>query len=271
MMTQNIKYTHAIDLLSRLSEEGKNVFTIDDARTAINLNKRHLDNLLQSLVEKKWLERIEKGKYLIIPLEAGPGRKWSEEAFVVASHIVDPYAISYWSALNYWHFTEQISTTVFIETTKRKADKTILGVPFKFVFLQKRKLFGLTDIWFDNKKVQITDREKTIVDCLDHPEYCGGIIEAVKGLVNGIEAGISLKTLTDYAEQLSNLAVLKRLGYLSEIFNLPVPDYVDKWQEQKSSGYSLIDPSGRKTGKYYSRWNLRLNVSESELTSWREH
>ena len=270
-MTQNIKYTHAINLLSRLSEQGKNVFTIEDARAAININKRHLDNLLQSLVEKKWLERIEKGKYLIIPLEAGPGRKWSEEAFVVASHLVDPYAISYWSALNYWHYTEQISTTVFIETTKRKTDKVILGVPFKFVFLQKRKLFGLTDIWFDNKKVQITDKEKTIIDCLDHPEHCGGIIEAAKGLFNSIEAGINLETITDYAERLNNSAVFKRLGYLSEIFNLPVQNYANKWQEQISSGYSLLDPAGEKTGRYYSRWNLRLNVSETALTSWRGH
>lgn len=271
METQNIRYTHAINLLSRLSEQGKNVFSIEDARDVLHINKRHLDNLLQSLVEKKWLERIEKGKYLIIPLEAGPGRKWSEEAFVVASHLVDPYAVSFWSALNYWQFTEQISTTVFIETTKRKTDKMILGVPFKFVFLQKRKLFGLTDIWFDNKKVKITDKEKTIIDCLDHPKYCGGIIEAAKGLANGIETGIELKTLTDYAKRLNNSAVLKRLGYLSEILDLPVKDYNKKWSKQMGSGYSLLDPTGEKTGRYNSKWNLRLNVSEEALTNWRGH
>lgn len=271
MMTTNIKYTHAISLLSRLGEQEKTVFTIEDARAAININKRHLDNLLQSLTEKKWLERLEKGKYMIIPLEAGPDRKWSEEAFVVASHLVEPHAVSYWSALNYWGFTEQISTTVFVQTTKRKKDKAILGVPFKFVFLQARKLFGLTDIWFGSKKVQITDKEKTIIDCLDRPEYCGGIIEAAKGLANGLEAGINLETLTAYAERLNNSAVLKRLGYLSEIFDLPVQDYAVRWQTQLSAGYSLLDPSGVKTGKYYSKWNLQLNVSKDELTNWREH
>lgn len=272
MMTQNIKYTHAITLLSRLSEQGKNVFTIEEARNALNLNKRHLDNVLQSLVEKKWLERIEKGKYLIIPLEAGPERKWSEEAFVIASHLVDPYAISYWSALNYWQFTEQISATIFIETSKRKRDKSVLNVPFRFIALNERKFFGLTNIWFGDKQVQITDKEKTIVDCLDHPEYCGGMIEAAKGLVNGIESGINLETLTNYVERLNNSTVFKRLGYLAEIFDLPVQDFSEIWHNKIGAGYSLLDPGiGVAQSRYYSKWNLRLNVSEQELTNWREH
>ena len=268
-MTDSIRHSHAITLLTQLSEQGKNIFTIEDAGNAISINKRHLDNLLQALVEKKWLERIEKGKYLIIPLEAGPGRQWSEEAFVIASHLIDPYAISYWSALNYWQFTEQIPATVFVQSTKRKPDKEVLGVPFKFVCLPDKKFFGLTTIWLGEKKVQITDKEKTVIDCLDHPKHCGGIIETAKGLVNGIEAGIDLESLTNYATQMNNSVVIKRLGYLAELFQLPVQDFANRWGENIGAGYSLLEPSGSKTGRHYSRWNLQINVSEDELTSWR--
>ncbi len=186
---------------------------------------------------------------------------------MVASHLIDPCAISYWSALNYWQFTEQIPTTVFVQSTKRKLDKEVLGVPFKFVCIPDKKFFGLTTIWLGEKKVQITDKEKTVIDCLDRPKYCGGIIETAKSLVHGIEAGIDLEILTNYATQMNNSVVIKRLGYLAELFQLPVQGFADRWGENIGAGYSLLEPSGNKTGRHYSRWNLQINVSEDELTS----
>ncbi len=39
------------------------------------------------LVDKGWLERLAKGKYLIVPLEAGPDRTWTEDAHVIAGHL----------------------------------------------------------------------------------------------------------------------------------------------------------------------------------------
>jgi predicted transcriptional regulator of viral defense system len=64
-------------------------------------------------------ERIEKGKYLTIPLGAKKGGYTINE-FVIGSQLVKPAVIAYWSALNYHWFTEQIPNTVFIQTTARK-------------------------------------------------------------------------------------------------------------------------------------------------------
>jgi len=261
------------NILSTLSGSDHKIFSFDDVFDLLKTSRNATGKFLSVLVSKGWLRPIEKGKYLIVPLEAGPERKWSEEAFVVASYLIDPYAVSYWSALNYWGFTEQIPQTVFVASTKRrfKPETEALGIPFKFVVLPEKKFFGFTNIWFGSRKIQITDKERTIIDCLDHPEYCGGIIEAAKGLVNGIEAGIDLETLTTYTERLNNSTIFKRLGYLSEIFNLPVQDFSKAWRERIGAGYSLVDPTGDKVGRYYSKWNLRLNVSVDELTNWREY
>jgi len=52
------------------------------------------------LLERKgWIARIERGKYLVIPLEAGTDRKWSEDSYLIATELVQPAAISYWSAI----------------------------------------------------------------------------------------------------------------------------------------------------------------------------
>lgn len=269
---KNLNQREAI-ILSTLSGSDRKIFSFDDVFDLLKTSRNGTAKFLSVLVSKGWLRPVERGKYLIIPLEAGPRRKWSEEAFVVASHLIDPYAVSFWSALNYWGFTEQIPQTVFVSSTKRrfKPETEALGVSFKFVVLPEKKFFGFTNIWFGSNQVQITDKERTIIDCLNRPEYCGGIIEAAKGLVNGLEAGINLETLTAYAERLNNSTIFKRLGYLSEIFNLPIQDFSEKWRGRIGAGYSLIDPTGNQVGKYYSKWNLRLNISVDELTNWREH
>ena len=274
-MAQNIRSLSKSEtkLLAILSAEGKNVFAYDDVKRILAGERSRVKQAIYILTEKGWIKNLERGKYLIVPLEGIAQGAWSEEAFVIASHLVDPYVISYWSALNYYGYTEQIPRTVFISTTRRKfkAETEILGIPYKFVTLKPHKFFGSTIVWFGNKKVAITGKEKTIVDCLDHSEYCGGITEIAKGLANALDDKIDFEKLTMYAKKMENKTIFKRLGYLSEVLKLPVADYLEKWHELISPGYTFLDPLSSKTGKHNSKWNLRINVGEEDLTEWKVH
>lgn len=59
------------DLLAEITRQGKRFFTYEDAIKAYGSDNSRLWNLLSTLVKRGWLQRIEKGKYLILPLEAG--------------------------------------------------------------------------------------------------------------------------------------------------------------------------------------------------------
>ena len=210
---------------------------------------------------------------MIIPLEAGPEGLYTEHEFVIASFLVNPYALSYWSALNFHGLTEQIPRTVYISTTRRKGkrEEEVFGITYKFVVLKKYKFFGITKIWIDNKQINMTDEEKTIVDCLDHPEYCGGIIEAAKGLWEGRE-DLDPEKISQYTERMNNTAIFKRLGFLSELLEIPWrKTFLGEWKKRISEGYSLLDPTMPKKGKYNSRWKLRINIESHELVEWRVH
>lgn len=259
-------------LLCSAAEKGFSVLTTDDAREIMGEEKVLL--LLSRLSKKRWLKRLEKGKYLILPLSAGPKGLYSEDGFVLASSLVSPYAIAYWSALNFYGYTEQIPSTVFVATTKRKKELEIedLGLRFKFVTVVEKKFFGNKKRWIGDKQVIITDREKTIVDCLDHPEQCGGIVEATKGVWEGFtQEELDPDRLTEYASRMGNRTVFKRLGFLAEILELPVGDFLELWKEKISTGYTLLSPLGLDRGEYNTRWNLRVNVDQNELTEWRFH
>ena len=76
--------------------------------------------------------------------------------------------------------------------------------------------------------------------------------------------------IIEYGVKIGNSAVLKRLGYLLEVLQLAKKDFLNSLKLRIRPGFSLLDPSMRKKGPYNSRWNVRANLSEEELLSWKE-
>ena len=79
--------------LTTLAASGKQIFVTKDGYDLLGKSKATRDALAR-LVNKGWLERIEKGKYLIVPLEAGPDRTWDRGRHVIAGHLVSPAMVS---------------------------------------------------------------------------------------------------------------------------------------------------------------------------------
>ena len=251
------KRMRKIDLLNSLAKIG-NTFTFQDALKISNMSKKSLQKLLYRMQQSNAIERIEKGKYLIIPLGADKGRYTLHE-FVIGSMLTDPYCIAYWSALNYHGLTEQIPTTIFLQTNARKFKNSIkiFGVHYKIIKVKKEKMFGIKKEWIEENPVNITSKEKTIVDCLDKPQYCGGIIEVAKALKNN---KFDHAILISFAKEIGNSGVIRRLGYLGELLdikiNLPVVD---------TRNYLLLDPTMPRSGKNNARWRLIINLDEKIL------
>ncbi|RLF37111.1 MAG: hypothetical protein DRM99_01300 [Thermoplasmata archaeon] len=245
-----------INLLDELSK--KKAFTMEDAEQISHANKDVLKVILSRLEKKGWIERIEKGKYVIIPLGAEKG-KYTLHEFVLGSYLVDPCIISYWSALNYYGFTEQIPRTVFIQTTSRKKHQevTIFGIPYKIIRVKEEKIFGIEKAWFEDTKINLTNREKTIIDCLDKPQYAGGIIEVAKALRT---EEYDKKTLVKYAKKINNTGVIRRLGYICEFLQIPI-----HLPEIKTRNYLKLDPTLPKSNKLNAKWNLIINEDLGDL------
>lgn len=244
-------------LIDELSKKG-DTFTIDEAFEISDITRESLRVLLSRLEKNGWIERIEKGKYMIVPLGSEKG-EYTLDEFVLASALVEPYCVGYWSALNYHGLTEQIPTTVFVQTTSRKRcrEKKIFGVDFKIVKLKKEKFFGKETFWSGDEQVNITDKEKTIVDCLDKPKYCGGIVEVAKGIRSeDFDDG----KILDYIDRIGNTGVLRRFGYLCDLYGVDIDiPTVD------TRSYLKLDPTMPDKGDKSSKWRLIVNVDENEL------
>ncbi|MDP3564351.1 MAG: type IV toxin-antitoxin system AbiEi family antitoxin [Methanoregula sp.] len=240
-----------IEILKSMAKENR-VFSFDQLYQKTHIDKGMLRVILFRMEEKGFIERIDKGKYLIIPLGSEKG-KYTLHEFVIASYLVDPYAISYWSALHHYGLTEQIPTTVFVQTPARKSKSTmeIFGVNYQIVRVKEDKFFGIRKEWIEETSVSITDKEKTIIDCLDKPQYAGGIIEVAKALKS---SSLNHDRLTKYAIRLDNFAVIRRLGYLCEKMGVPI-----NLPPLRSKKYLLLDPTLPAEGRNDPKWRLVIN------------
>ncbi len=253
-------------VLAGLSAAGRSFFSLNDFATSTGWAKQRAAKLLHQLQQSGWVVRIARGKYLIVPLEAGPDSAWSEDSLLIASQLAEPAAVAYWSACHHWNWTEQIPRTVFIQTPQKKMHnvKNVLGVTYRFVRVGSTKFFGTVKRSVGQGHAVITDREKTLVDALDHPELCGGVGQVIEMLPGAAEA-VNWQRVDEYLKRLGSGAAYKRLGLLveglGEKVRIPVRTArVERWHSLLTGGYAPLEPRRPMTGLASARWRVRLNV-----------
>jgi predicted transcriptional regulator of viral defense system len=236
-------------------------FSLAFARQILGHTKQDpTPQFLERLQSKGWIRRIRRGRFAVVPLSSGENRSPQLHEFVVAMELASPAAIAYWSALNHHGMTEQLPRIVFVATDHpvRRRPGEVLGVSYRIVSLKPGKFFGITKDWIDENPFRVTDREKTIIDGLDLPQHVGGVGEIAKALISCWKV-LDEKKLGNYAARIGNSAVAKRLGFLMETLGLGDVEALRK-EAPLAPGFSPLDPTLPKHGKYNRRWGLLVNA-----------
>ena len=247
--------TQQLSFIKLLDEYEINIFTLKDIEKRINQSFKNSRVIIDKLVQKGLLIRLEKGKYC---------RHNFNDEWVISNYLAKDGVVAYWSALNRHGLTEQFPNTVFVQTTKEKKEKNIQSVRYKFIRVAKRKLTGYKLYGFGNNQYRMTDIEKTIVDCFDLPEYSGGYAELIRALNTAqLDAGLMVK----YCKVIDNIAATKRIAFLAEFLQKPNFDVFLKYAKKiVNEKYNLFDPIGLNAGEYVNHWKIRLNVSREEIS-----
>jgi predicted transcriptional regulator of viral defense system len=251
------------EFLSELSQRGDIIFTASQAREFWG-EPALTWQVLNRLQRKGWIQRLERGLYMIVPLAAGPERTWTEDPFVIAGHLIRPAAIAYWSALHYWNMTEHIPQVIFVQSTarKHKAQAFILGAAYRFVLITESRFFGVITQYRNGQPFPISDREKTLIDACHRPDLSGGIALVYQALRTCLHQ-LEWERLDDYLARFGSSAVYKRLGYLIDVGDLNIPEReerLERWRTMLKPGISPLEPGVGIAGPINSRWRLKVNV-----------
>jgi predicted transcriptional regulator of viral defense system len=135
-----------------------------------------------------------------------------------------------------------------------------------------KKVFGFESVDVLGQKVMMSDREKTALDCIDHPELAGGVGEAAAMLANGSRRFDWTKAAT-YVDRFNSSPLPHRVGWLLDHVKADVP------QEVRARLLDLAtrtrktwlgpDPAHARAPRaigFDETWRLFVNVSAEELT-----
>jgi predicted transcriptional regulator of viral defense system len=267
--SQNIRQglsTRENRLLARLAGAGHQIISVDDIETTLEVPPNTAREIASRLTEKGWLDRLFPGTYLIIPLTAGEEAVYTTHEYLIAAHVSDPMYIGYYSALSHHGLTEKVPRTVYVVTPTRAQSREIHGVPYRATTVTERKFFGFEPTSIEGTTVQVSDLEKTLVDCTDHPEFCGGLRELATAMRTADDRGCDWDTVGEYLERLDNGAATKRIVYLADQLGIDLPARKEL-VESFTSGYSLLNPTRSEQGSYDSAYRLRINVDWGKLES----
>lgn len=260
-----------VELVRRLAEAGDRIFTIQRAgeiAPSVGLSPNYLRQALHYLARSGWVVRLRKGLYALS--SATPGVAPVHE-FEIAMALVSPAAISHWSALHYHGLTEQAPRRVFVLTTTETAVPRVRGekkgvvdrgypvgnTVYQFVQVKPGRFFGTKRVWIDEARVTVTDPERTLLDGLAMPQYCGDFAEVLHAFeVRGPR--LDLDRIIAYALKL-DAASAKRLGWVLERQGV-APARLGPLAQVPIRGYRKLDPMGPRKGPCDRRWMIQENL-----------
>ncbi len=260
-----------IEFMRALASGGERIFTTNRARELapqVGLSESYVVEALHHLRKSGWLVSLRRGLYAISPTV--PGITPAHE-FEIAAALVSPAAISHWSAMHRHGMTDQIPRRVFVLTTTaaapprvrrtiatdKQAGYKVGGTTYQFIQVKPDRFFGTGKLWIGESRIPITDPERTLLDGLARPKYCGDFAEVLHAFETW-SSRLRLERIIEYAGKLGT-AVAKRLGWVLEALDVD-SDCLQPLADLPINGYRKLDSSGPASGPRNRRWMLQENL-----------
>ena len=258
-------------IVLRLEWDKKRIVTIDDVARILRCSRNEARVIAHRLQEKRWLERLRRGRYLFIPAERGGEGVPPMNPLLVGSVLVEPYYYSYSTSNAHYGFTTQMRPTLYLATTKLRRHVKWRNNQFKFVALSKHKFFGFQEVEVLGAKVNMAEPEKTLVDSVDKMRYSGGVGEVLSVISNGLKR-VDVEKLAEYAVRMRTQSLIQRIGYFIDVLvDRDLADFPDKARKKllmhvgKAPIY--LDSAGERTGRFEKTWKIVENVPREKLLS----
>jgi predicted transcriptional regulator of viral defense system len=215
------------------------------------------------------LQRLGGGDYLLNPAREGPEAIPETNPYRVGSHLVSPAYFGYGTAANLHGLLTQVFRTCFLVSLVRKKVSISQPTDYRIVHVSQRKFFGSTSIEKYGSWIQVSDLEKTVLDCVDRPAFAGGIPGVVQ-IISAAKPRLDYQRLRDYAKRVGNRSLVQRLGFFLKLVrpNIAVPPSFEAFLRRlRGDSFVLLGSPKHfgRTGKLDRQWRVIVNLSDPRL------
>jgi predicted transcriptional regulator of viral defense system len=255
-----------------LLKRGSILARTEDLSATRHISNAWAKNILSQLDKKGVAQRVGRGKYVIIPADVVYGRKsYVGDPIILVSELLKEtdYFFAYYSAAHVHGLTEQMTFKTTVAVTKQTRPIRAGNISINFITLKKAKFFGIQEKTYSNVPLKVSDIDKTLIDCIDRPDLCGGLPEVARIALNTLERNqINYPQLILYLKKLDNHAVTQRVGFLIEYIAeknaIHIPP-LDELTALVGPKIYPLDVKAPKKGKISKKWKIINNTGYLEI------
>jgi predicted transcriptional regulator of viral defense system len=167
---------------------------------------------------------------------------------------------------------QPVSNRVYVVVANRRRVLKSTTEPIEWItFPASRFDWGLTTHWIGQRRLVVSDWERTILDGLHLPRRIGGVTELAGALARYPDR-TSPSRLVDYVKRYGLVSVMKRVGWLLERVapsqaEAATGDLLKAFPASRQRTPTLLDPSLPETGALDEKWKLIVNIANEDLVS----
>lgn len=248
---------------------GADEVSLDRIEALAQVPRGHARTLAHRLVLKGWLTRLGAGRYLLNPSGYGPDAGPESDPLRIAGRLVRPYYLGYATAAELWGLLLRPGRTYYVVTPTRSSIHLMRPATFRLVRVARSRFFGFRPWVRRGHRFVVSDRERTVIDCLDRPELAGGIAGACQVLARA-KPSVDWRRLSSHLVRMGNESLARRLGHLAERLGprvRPPVEWIARWRPARPEPWVPLGPPslyGRE-GARDRRWGIVQNVPDREL------
>jgi predicted transcriptional regulator of viral defense system len=268
MEVRSLSRSEAKVVLS-LEAEGREVVSLEEIRRATRATPGFARKIAFGLVRKGWLQRTRRGVYLLNPSRHGPEALPDTDPLRVGSLLAEPYYFGYATAAELHGLLPQAGHVYYIVTPSRQGSRRFGPSRFQAVRVRPSRFFGTETLRRRGREIVVSDRERTVLDCLARPLLAGGMGGAAHVFALA-KPRLDWRRLGAYLARLGVGSLQRRVGFLSEHVRPSVrapSAWVRRFLPGPRAPYTLLAPPGPygRRGVHDPRWRVIRNVPDPEL------
>jgi predicted transcriptional regulator of viral defense system len=172
------------------------------------------------------------------------------------------YYVAYQSAAAIHGAAHQLPFVLLVAVPQQRRPIELGRARIQFVQLKAEKFFGFQQTTYHDVPLNVSDPEKTILDCLERFDLCGGVAEVAR-TISGLIDEVERDKLLEYLRRMDNQALAQRVGFILERLSTVQQiegDLIAGIARQVGEHVYPLDPHEPEAGVLDSRWRIRENV-----------
>ena len=214
---------------------------------------------LKRYVKNGYIEAVRRGVYWV---KSPLGGVAIPDEYLLASKLANDAVLAYHTAFDVLGFGHSLYHRIYYLTQTRQRPMVFQSQRFiplpQPIELQRRKQlgFGVEKVERLGKKILVTGKERTLVDCFDHPEYAGGFEELYRCAEK--MPYLDYTVLLRYLKLRAGKALYAKIGFYLEQRRdeMYVEDRVLREIEKNVPQQPVYLQSRKSGGVLQKRWNL---------------